>query len=568
MYAPLASGTLLDNRYRVVGMAKRGSLGQTYLVRDQKQLNTLCVLKEFIPNQQDPAVIDTLLQLFHQEASPLYELRHPQLPHPRAMLVQGNRLYWIREYVEGKSYNVILDSRKAQGQAFSEAEVIQLMMKVLPILSYLHSKGIVHGNLTLDTLILRQQDQLPVLINYGLVRDLVVRLQLHPVKPENALGTWGYIPPEKISDGQVYPCSDLYSLGVVAIALLTGKSPEELYNQKTRGFEWESLVNINPKFARILKQMLEARPQKRFASANQVMQALELLAASAPPVVESSSVPPTVVSVTPPSPPRLPVEPVAVTPAVDEPPPVVPKAAAPAAVKKRPFRHQSGDSRASTALVVGLALLLGVIAWRALPFFRGDRKPAESPSPEVAVSPATQQAEPPVKQSPPVEQKSQKTSPKATPQASGTSDQALRDRIQKLGVSPQYFNSLVDETFYIKYPQLKGQSPNNTGDAKQKENWTAIGNALAGRLESLNPETRSKLGTYTLDNYNQWLAALGESGKQNSPTLDALADGRFFKLFPEWKGRSLNPDTMGQVWYAIADEMLEAAKAKKAEKKN
>ncbi|WP_421655399.1 serine/threonine protein kinase [Leptothermofonsia sp. ETS-13] len=576
MYAPLASGTLLDNRYRVVGMAKRGNLGQTYLVRDQKQLNALCVLKEFIPNQQDPAVVDTLLQLFHQEASPLYELRHPQLPRPRAMLVQGNRLYWIREYVEGKSYNVILDSRKAQGQPFSEAEVIHLMMKVLPVLSYLHSKGIVHGNLTLDTLILRQQDQLPVLINYGLVRDLVVRLQLHPVKPETALGTWGYIPPEKISDGQVYPCSDLYSLGVVSIALLTGKSPEELYNQKTKSFEWESLVNINPKFARILRQMLETRPQKRFASANQVMQALEPLEASAPQMTELSSVPPPVVSssappsvipAAPPHPPRLPTEPVAAQVAVEEPSPAAPQAATPVS-KKRPFKRRVGGPRASTALVVGLALLMGVIAWKALPFFRGDRKSAESPVPETAASPATQPAEPPAKQIPPVEGKSQKSSPNPAAQASGVSEQALRDRVQKLGVNPQYFNNLVDETFYIKYPQLKGQSPTSNGDARQKENWNAIASALTDRLESLNPETRKKLGTYTLDNYNQWLAALGESGKQNSPTLDALADGRFFKLFPEWKGRTLNPDTMGQVWYAIADEMLEAAKAKKAEKKN
>lgn len=554
MYAPLTSGTLLDNRYRIVGMAKRGSLGQTYLVRDQKQLNALCVLKEFIPNQQDPAVIETLLQLFHQEASALYELRHPQLPRPRAMLVQDQRIYWIREYVEGKSYNVILDSRKARGQFFSEADVLDLMMKVLPVLSYLHSKGVVHGNLTLDTLILRQQDQLPVLINYGLVRDLVVRLQLHPVEPEEALGTPGYVPPEKITDGQVYPCSDIYSLGVVAISLLTGRAPVELYNPKTKTFEWESLVNISPRFARILKQMVEARPQKRFASAAQVIQALEPLmdAAAQPPVLQ------------PPAPPSVP-EPVLASAVPPQPEADTPPIPAPDHPKPRSPR-QPGDARAATALVVGIVLLLGVIAWRTLPFFRGDRQSPESQPSEVSGKPVDQPTPSPAQaESGQPDAGSPIVPAKPAPADSGSN---LRDRVQKLGISPQYFNNLADETFYARYPKLKGQPGGSAAlQGTQKEDWNEIASALADRLESIRPESRKKLGSYQMSDYNRWLKELGESNRKNSPTLDALTDGRFYKLFPEWKGRKLTPNTMGQVWFAIADEMVEPAKARKAGKK-
>lgn len=555
MYAPLTSGTLLDSRYRIVGMAKRGSLGQTYLVRDQKQLNALCVLKEFIPNQQDPAVIETLLQLFHQEASALYELRHPQLPRPRAMLVQDERLYWIREYVEGKSYNVILDSRKAQGQVFSEADVLHLMMKILPVLSYLHSKGVVHGNLTLDTLILRQQDQLPVLINYGLVRDLVVRLQLHPVQPEDALGTPGYVPPEKISDGQLYPCSDIYSLGVVAIALLTGKAPEELYNPKTKSLEWESSASINPKFARILKQMVDPRPQKRFASAAQVIQVLE-------PLMDSAVQPAAVQSSAPPSAPASPPPPVVAAPPPTETPVPVSATAKP----RSPRPKREGDPRASAALVVGLALLLGVVAWRALPLFRGDRQSPESQPTDVSGSPADQTS--PSQAQPEGSQAGTGTPAVPAKPSPTASDSDLRDRIQQLGISPQYFNNVADETFYAKYPKLKGQQAGTSAiQGKQKEDWNEIAGALADRLETLSPETRKRLGSYKLGNYNAWLKQLGESNRKNSPTLDALTDGRFYKLFPEWKGRKLAPNTMGQIWYAIADEMVEPAKARKAGKK-
>ncbi len=198
MLAPLASGTLLDNRYRIVGVARQGKYGQTYLARDQKQFNELCVLKEFVPSQQDPTIMATLLQLFHQEASTLYGLRHPQLPRPRAMIVEGQRFYWVREYVEGKSYGVLLNDRKAKGQAFSEDEVLRLLAQVLPVLSYLHSRGVIHGNITPDSLILRQQDQLPILINFGLVRDLVARLQLHPVSPEDARESGDTLPLKRL----------------------------------------------------------------------------------------------------------------------------------------------------------------------------------------------------------------------------------------------------------------------------------------------------------------------------------------------------------------------------------
>jgi serine/threonine-protein kinase len=211
-------------------------------------------------------------------------------------------------------------------------------------------------------------------------------------------------------------------------------------------------------------------------------------------------------------------------------------------------------------------MLVGVIAWKALPFFHHDRSPAES-SPTASVSPANEQSKPsPGGQAP---ERSQDESPSTTSKsAQAPSEDSLRERVQQLGISSSYFNNLVDETFYAKYPQLKGQqSGSKAVQGKQKENWNAIAGALLDRLENLKPETWRKLGSYQLQDYQGWLAELGESGKKNSPTLDALADGRFFKLFPEWKGRTLSPNTMGQVWYAIADEMVGVAKAKKAGKK-
>ncbi|WP_146141016.1 protein kinase domain-containing protein [Stenomitos frigidus] len=543
MHSSIAPGTLLENRYCLIGAAGQSKFGQTYLARDQKRLNELCVVKEFIPAQQDVATVEQLRQRFHQDVSGLYELQHPQLPRLRMMFAQEERLYWVRDYVEGKSYGVLLDERKAQGQVFSEAEVIQCLLKVLPVLTYLHNRGAVHRNLSLDTLILRQQDQLPILINFGLVQELVVQLQLHPLDPRMTLGQWGFAPPEQFH-GKAEPSSDLYALAVTAIALLTGKGPESLYNSQTQQLDWEPLVTVHPTFARLLRQMLQLQPKKRLASAAQVAKILEPLlstAAVGSTPVESAPVEFTPVEFTPVD--TLEAETNQPMDGLQPLPTRLPKK------RVRPKRKGDSDPRASAAMVVGLVMLITAVAWRFFPHKQPEAKPAASPSP-VAVSPTAQP-------------KPSAASPKASPSVEAVSQDALRDRRRQLNIEFQFLTNLVNEVFYAKYPQLRSRNLDDPEQAKLRTEWNTIASNIMDKLATLKPETRQKMGSYRRVNYNEWLAALGEAGAKSSPRLDALADSRFFELFPEQKGKTLNPRTFGQVWYAIADEQLSTAKAQK-----
>jgi serine/threonine protein kinase, bacterial len=466
----------------------------------------------------------------------LYELQHPQLPRLRMMFAQEERLYWVRDYVEGKSYGVLLDERKAQGQVFSEAEVIQFLLKVLPVLAYLHNRGAVHRNLSLDTLILRQQDQLPILINFGLIQELVAQLQLHPIDPRTALGQWGFVPPEQLL-GKAEPGSDLYALAVTAIALLTGKGPESLYNSQTQQLDWEPLVTIHPTFVRLLRQMLQPHPQKRPTSAAQIAQILEPLLPTA--AVEFTPGESTTADATEaetaqpmdalqPLPTRLPQK------------------------RVRPKRKGDNDPRASAAMVVGLVMLITAVVWRFLPHQQPEVKPAASSPPTVTASPAAQPSAP-----------AAAPKPKASPSAEAVSQEALRDRRSQLNIALPFFTKLVDEVFDAKYPQPQSRNLDDPAQAKLRTEWNTIASNLMDKLATLKPETRPKLGTYRRVNYDQWLAALGETGAKSSPRLDALADSRFFQLFPDQKGKALNPRTFGQVWYAIADEQLTTAKAQK-----
>ncbi len=289
---PIATGTLLQGRYRIIGVAGQGQFGQTYLARDQKRLNELCVLKEFIPIVRDPAILESLQQQFAQGAGVLYDLRHGQVPSYQFMVYEEQRFYWVREYIEGKSYGVLLDERKAQGKIFSESEVVDFLKVTLPVLHFLHSQTVIHRNISLDSLIFRQKDQLPVLISFGLVTELVARLQLHPIDDDSEVyGRWGFAPPEQLQSGLVFPSSDLYALAMTAIALLSGKEPEALYHPVDRVIDWEPWVSASPALVQVLRRMLHPDPQRRFASAAEVLQTLERLPRVADPVGSSAPKP-------------------------------------------------------------------------------------------------------------------------------------------------------------------------------------------------------------------------------------------------------------------------------------
>ncbi|MBD2071244.1 serine/threonine protein kinase [Leptolyngbya sp. FACHB-671] len=279
MQPPIPTGTVLQNRYRLSSILGQGGFGRTYLAEDLGRFNERCALKEFIPSQSGAYVLDKSKELFQREAAILYQIQHPQIPQFRATFEENQRLFLVQDYVEGKTYRTLLNERKAQGKAFTEAEVLQLMQQLLPVLAHIHSKGIIHRDIAPDNIILRQQDHLPVLIDFGVVKEIVTRVQ--PAETEHqptTVGKIGYAPSEQIQSGRAYPNSDLYALAVSAVVLLTGKEPQELYDDRSLTWYWQQWAKVNPGFAQVLNRMLSYRPGDRYQSVSEVAQALQALA--------------------------------------------------------------------------------------------------------------------------------------------------------------------------------------------------------------------------------------------------------------------------------------------------
>ncbi|MEG3884175.1 serine/threonine-protein kinase, partial [Microcoleus sp. herbarium19] len=276
MQPPIAIGTLLQNRYRLVNILGQGGFGRTYLVEDLGRFQERCALKELIPVQSGPYVLEKSKELFEREAAILYKIAHPQIPQFRAIFEENQRLFLVQDYVEGMTYRELLLDRTSTGRTFSEAEVLVFIRQMLPVLAHIHARGIIHRDISPDNIILRENDKLPVLIDFGVVKELATKVQ----SPEGTahattVGKIGYAPLEQLQSGRATASSDLYALAVTAIVLVAGKEPQELLDRTTLQWNWQQQVQVSPGLAAVLNRMLKRSPGDRYQSVSEVAQALD-----------------------------------------------------------------------------------------------------------------------------------------------------------------------------------------------------------------------------------------------------------------------------------------------------
>ncbi|MGQ9872991.1 protein kinase domain-containing protein [Leptodesmis sp.] len=287
MAPPIPLGTLLRQRYLIQQVLGQGGFGRTYLAIDQERFDERCVLKEFSVPYEDPTLIQKSQLLFQREATTLYQLQHPQIPRFWAAFEEGQRLFLVQDFVEGPTYRSLLKERKQQGAIFSEAEVLHFLMHMLPVLSYIHDRGIIHRDISPDNIILKGQGTaptpgllqaeagLPVLIDFGAVKEAATHWPLNSTTTR--VGKVGYAPPEQLQTGRVYPNSDLYALAATSFVLLTGQEPRSLLDSQTLEWKWQPYASISDGLAVILLRMLSVYPGDRYQSAQAVLQDLQPL---------------------------------------------------------------------------------------------------------------------------------------------------------------------------------------------------------------------------------------------------------------------------------------------------
>ncbi|AFY48178.1 serine/threonine protein kinase [Nostoc sp. PCC 7524] len=536
----LAVGQVVDNRYRVIRQLGQGGFGRTYLAEDTKKSNQTCVLKEFAPQVTEKQDLQKAKELFEREANVLKKLHHPQIPrfHASLQVKIGSRdfFFLVQDYIEGDNFDQILEQRQSQGKTFSEEEVITLIQQILPVLSYIHSLDVVHRDISPDNLIWRRGDNLPVLIDFGGVKQLPASEGFWFTKlavNHTLLGKKGYAPEEQLRQGKVFFSSDLYSLAVTALVLLTGKEPQKLYDSYQGVWRWGREINVSTKLESVLKKMLAYKPSDRYQNADQILKNLPSPSLTQPPVTHLTKIKTMVVA------PGRKAAGAIVSKLHNKTQAVAQKLPFP--VWLRPFAVSFGG----TALVV----LTGAGTWAVVNAVVRGVSSITLPSISLPQIPSL-------------------PNPIAQPVGSKTkiSLSDILSRRQQLEIPEVFFIRTVDGLFYAQKPELKGRSLTSKPEDKAlRDEWQTIAGDLLNKIEqaNLSTDSRRNLGSYTEQDYQRWRrqARSGQLGKYTVNDLNRDTNQKFDRLFPGQQRGKLNQQTLGQIWYAIAADQVNQAKS-------
>ncbi|MCU0548318.1 MAG: protein kinase [Leptolyngbya sp. Prado105] len=383
MRTPLPPDSVIADRYAVLRALYFGTAGWVYFAIDQ--------------TTKKPYVLEATLAESNEFQELLASIKVRHIAKYEGAIEHSGQVYLVREHFAGRSYAELLEQKKR----FSEAEVMQFLKQVLSILRSLHRREIAHQSVSLNSIVQRED------------------------------GTVTLTEFTQASFSERFDI-DLYNLAVMTLALLTGCTLEELYNQGTQRWEWHDRVTVNPRLARVLDRMLSHH--QNYPTATAAMQAL--------------------------------------------------------------FARDL-TSVIFTFTLTGLASLFALRLVNTL----------SNPQPAIVAPSISVDA----------------AAPRET----------YPQRLNRLKVPQQLVSLLAEEASQSAESVLK-------------------------LLERLSQEARRGMGTYKRVNYDSWLNQRNSNLSRRA--IETLTDAQFVALFPDHKGKILNPRTFGQVWYAIAFDQIKQAK--------
>ncbi|MBD1812038.1 serine/threonine protein kinase [Microcoleus vaginatus DQ-U2] len=280
------SNLLLKGRYRVFHTLGQSLTCRTFLAVDEDQPSQpRCVIQQFCGPAAAADGGTHQNRTFRGSASVLDELgKHPQIPKLLASFELEGCQYLVQEYIEGRN----LADRLSEKGVVKEIQIWYLLSELLPVLQFVHEHQLIHGDIKPSNIIHRKTPQASpalagkedlhsvsqesasglVLVDFG----AAIPANSGPLKIETVTGSAEYAAPEQIK-GQAIKSSDIYSLGLTCIHLLTGMSPFDLFDIKAESWAWRHYlkVPVSGRLGRILDKMVQREPSKRYRSTEAIL---------------------------------------------------------------------------------------------------------------------------------------------------------------------------------------------------------------------------------------------------------------------------------------------------------
>jgi WD40 repeat protein len=251
--------SFLQERYRLLKLISQGEFDKTFLAVDESQFPAVaCVVQEF-----SLQIVD-----FERRAQVLKEIgKHPQIPAIIAYFQQEGYFYLVQEFIEGSNLAEVLEDEGV----FSESQIWQLLENLLPVLKYISDRHIIHCNIKPENIICTKAGDF-VLVNLATAK---IKTEFEFLTDECSFGSPEYAAPEQ-TKGKCVFASDLYSLGVTCIYLLTHILPFDLFDVANNCWAWRDYLTtgVSDRLAKILDKLLSNAVNRRFQLADEVLQAM------------------------------------------------------------------------------------------------------------------------------------------------------------------------------------------------------------------------------------------------------------------------------------------------------
>ncbi|WP_377478183.1 MAG: bifunctional serine/threonine-protein kinase/ABC transporter substrate-binding protein [Microcoleus anatoxicus] len=276
----LNPGDVLAGRYKIIDKLGQGGFARTYTAQDiQNPGNPPCVIKEIpFPKSENSLVLEKARNRFQSEARALHILRNDsRIPELFNHFEENGNFYLVQEFIQGTP----LSQELIQGQQWTEADVIALLREIIEILIFIHTKNVIHRDITPSNLIRRTNDRKIVLIDFGAVKEISTFTSSNTgeILTSQAIGTSGYMPAEQYNPrSNSGPYNDIYPVGIIAIQALTGRRPTNLpHDPETGEILWifSTSERVSDVLTNILNQMVRFNFLERYQSATEVLEALD-----------------------------------------------------------------------------------------------------------------------------------------------------------------------------------------------------------------------------------------------------------------------------------------------------
>jgi WD40 repeat protein len=261
---------LLGDRYRALQPISNSGRGRTFLGVDENEASkSRCVIKQFFPKNQGTNNPQQAGELFRQQAVQLQALgQHPQIPPVLAYFELKDWQYLVQTLIEGQS---LAQELTTEG-AFSETKIRQILNELLPVLHFVHDRTFIHRDINPENIIYPKAGGQLFLVDFGAAK---ITTKTALARTGTVIGSAAYTAPEQLIGKGAF-ASDIYSLGVTCIHLLTDIHPFDLFNSWEGKWVWQDYLSnpISNQLSQILNKMIAATVKDRYQSAAEILKDL------------------------------------------------------------------------------------------------------------------------------------------------------------------------------------------------------------------------------------------------------------------------------------------------------